>query len=107
LLIHHHYTFHIRVEGIPDPLIFAFLAQVTSALVDGSDVTLQVSQAVADLQSQRWQAAGTDLITLSNYLNSNVCHSVPCQVVDGLLLAAGTALQVRVACLLISLLHDP
>lgn len=69
------------------------IGQVSQALVEGADVTLQISQAAADLQSQRWSAAGTDLITLSNYLSSTVCHTVPCQVVEGLLLAAGTALQ--------------
>lgn len=54
-----------------------------------------LAQTAADLANGRWTAAGSDLLSLSKYVDSSVCHAVACQVVQGLLEATGTALQVN------------
>merc|ERR1711871_375464 len=69
------------------------IGEVVQLLVEGADVTLDVNRAVLDFNSKNWAGFGNDLGGLADFLASTKCNSVACQVVEGLLNAAGVAFK--------------
>jgi len=74
------------------------IGNVVTLLVNGADLTLQVEQSVVDFDARNYNAFGSDLTTLAQSISSSRCRSVGCQVVEGILGAAGTAFSDLKAC---------
>jgi hypothetical protein len=74
------------------------IGDVSSILVEGADVTDQLSKTAADFNSKNYNALGSDLSQLSTMLASTKCHSIVCKVVEGLLNMAGVAYQDLQSC---------
>jgi len=74
-----------------DTTAAAEIGDVITVLVNGADVTLEIQQAVTDFKSKNYHSFGGDLSTLASAIGSSRCHSVGCQIVQGLLEAAGVA----------------
>ena len=74
------------------------IGNVVTLLVNGADLTLEVEQSVVDFDSRNYNAFGSDLTTLAQSIGSSRCRSVGCQVVEGILGAAGTAFSDLRAC---------
>jgi hypothetical protein len=69
------------------------IGNVVQLLVEGADVTSKVDRAALDFGSKNWAAFGNDLGSIAEFLASTKCNSVACQIVEGLLNAAGIAFQ--------------
>jgi len=71
----------------------SLIGETTQVLVTGSDATLLLAQMHADFKAGRYTAVGTELNQLAAYLAPTVCHNLVCELTNGLLLAAGEAMQ--------------
>jgi len=80
------------------PTIAADIGTVVSVIVQGSDVTLDLKQLVADAQAGSWSSVGHDLGVLSTWLGGTGCTSFVCKLVEGMLNASAIPLQNLVAC---------
>lgn len=76
-----------------DSALATKIGDVASILIEGADVTDQLSKTAADFKSKNYNALGGDLNQLSSMLSSTKCHSIVCKVVEGLLNMAGAAYQ--------------
>jgi hypothetical protein len=81
-----------------DSALATEIGSVASILVEGADVTDQLSKTAADFKSKNYNALGSDLHQLSSMLAGTKCSSIVCKVVEGLLNMAGTAYQDLQAC---------
>lgn len=74
------------------------IGEVVTILVNGADMTLEIQQSISDYKSKSYHAFGSDLASLADLISSSRCHSVGCQVVEGILHAEGLAFQDLEAC---------
>lgn len=69
------------------------IGEIVQVLVTGADITLDLNSAVKDFKGKSWAAFGADLGSLASAMASSRCQSVACEVVEGFLTKAGTALK--------------
>jgi len=74
------------------------IGNAVAILVNGADFSLEIQQTVTDFKNKRYSSFGIDLGQLASAVGSSRCHSVGCQVVQGILNAAGLAFQDLEAC---------
>ena len=86
------------LNKLGDNAAAAQIGDVVSILINGADMTLVIQQGVTDFKSKSYTAFGQDLATLASDIGSSKCHSVGCEIVQGLLQAAGVAFQDLEAC---------
>jgi len=80
------------------PGIATEIGSVVQVLVEGADVTLDLSKLVQDGNAGAWSAVGHDLGTLATWLQDTGCKSFVCKLVEGLLNAAAIPFQNLEAC---------
>jgi len=80
------------------PTVAAEIGSVVQILVDGSDLTLDLAQLVADAKAGSWSSVGHDLGSLSAWLQQTGCESFVCKLVEGILEASAIPLRDLKAC---------
>jgi len=69
------------------------IGDAVAILVNGADMSLEIQQAISDYKGKHYSSFGQDLSQLATAIGSSRCHSVGCQIIEGILNAAGVAFQ--------------
>jgi len=75
------------------------IGNAVQVMIDGGDVSLTLSQLVADVDDKSWSYVGSDFGMLADQLDKTGCTSFVCQIVHGLLSEAGCAFSAFEECM--------
>ena len=71
---------------------------VVQVLVEGADISNELTAAFTDFSNKRWSGFGHDLGNIANMMQDLHCNTFVCKIVEGLLNGVGVAYQDLVAC---------
>lgn len=74
------------------------IGQIVAVLVDGSDVTLEIDQAVQDFNSGSWNTFGQDLGNMASQIANTKCKTFVCKLLEGVLNSAAIPFEHLEAC---------
>jgi len=81
-----------------DGAVATEIGHVVQVLVEGADISNELTAAFTDFSNKRWSGFGHDLGNIANMMQDLHCNTFVCKIVEGLLNGVGVAYQDLVAC---------